>query len=219
MSHLVRGENSQEARRERNPQLQAVPVTQRPDPIRKILVVRERPYVAVEIVLQVCADGEPQPPFGRLYRHHSDLLAFGIKDLVVERRRIFRHENDWPRTVTPASHKLACWAPGQTLVDGLQLFSRLEAHGFAGGNIDLGSGARIAADARLARAHVEHAKAAQFNALALAQRFFHAGENRLYRQLSFGFGYAGLVHYFIDDIELYHESALLKIDRGDVTCR
>src|SRR5580704_8651712 len=44
----------------------------------------------------------------------------------------------------------------------LEFFSRLEAHGFAGWNADLLSGARVAADAGLARLHVEHAEAAKF---------------------------------------------------------
>src|SRR5262249_39119954 len=101
----------------------------------------------------------------------------------------------------------------------LQLFPRLEAHGFAGRNVDLSAGARIAADAGLARTHIEHAEAAQFDAFALPQRLLHAGENCLYRQLSLGLGDAGLVDHFVDDIELYHGSALLKTSRGGVTCR
>src|SRR5262249_5995447 len=101
-------------------------------------------------------------------------------------------------------------APRGSLVDGLQLFPRLKTHGLAGRNVDFSAGARVTADARLTRAHIEYAEAAQFNTLALPQRSLHAGENRLDRQLSLGLGDTGLMYYFIDDIELYHRSALLK---------
>ncbi len=54
-----------------------------------------------------------------------------------------------------------------TLLQGLQLLAGLKAHRFAGRDGNLGAGARIAADAGLARAHVEDAEAAQLNALAV----------------------------------------------------
>src|SRR6267154_3478782 len=90
------------------------------------------------------------------------------------------------------------------LVDRLQLFTRLEAHGLAGRNADLSAGPRIAPDAGLARAHIEHAEAAQFDAVALSQGALHALKDRLHRLLGFCLGDAGLSHNFVDDIELDH---------------
>src|ERR1051326_6334365 len=109
--------------------------------------------------------------------------------------------------------------PANGLVDGLEFLSRLEAHGFSGRNVHLCAGARVAADTGLARAHVKDSKSAQLNALALGQRFLHAVKHRFHGQLSLGFGDAGFVDHFIDDIELNHRSALLKIIRKGVTCR
>src|SRR5580700_4104686 len=90
-----------------------------------------------------------------------------------------------------------------TSVDRLQFFPRLEAHRFAGRNRYFSSGARIASDAGFARAHVEHAKSPQLNAIAVGERFLHALENGFYRQL--GLGDAGSGYDFVDNIELDHE--------------
>ena len=51
----------------------------------------------------------------------------------------------------------------------MEFLAGLKADGFAGRNVDFFSGARIAADAGLARLDAEDAKAAQFNALAAAE--------------------------------------------------
>src|SRR5580704_11695482 len=48
----------------------------------------------------------------------------------------------------------------------LEFFAWLEAHGFAGRNANLLSGARVAADAGFARLHVEHAEAAKLDAFS-----------------------------------------------------
>ena len=57
-------------------------------------------------------------------------------------------------------------------IDRLQFLAGLEADGLARRNRNFGAGARIASDAGLARAHVEHAKSAQFNAVAGESAFF-----------------------------------------------
>ena len=57
-------------------------------------------------------------------------------------------------------------------VDGLEFFAGLEADGFARRNVDFGAGARVAADAGFAGAHVEDAEAAQFDAVAADRAFF-----------------------------------------------
>src|SRR5579864_1118313 len=107
--------------------------------------------------------------------------------------------------------KAAAWESGSTaLVDGLQLLSRLKAHGFSGRNVHLRACARVAPDTGFARAHVKHAKSAQFNAFAAGQGLLHAFKNGFHGQLGLGFGDAGFVYHFVNDIELNHRSALLN---------
>ena len=56
--------------------------------------------------------------------------------------------------------------------EALQFFAGLEADSLAWGNVDFFTGARVAADAGLARLDAEDPKAAQFNALAAAEGSF-----------------------------------------------
>src|ERR1700733_8768851 len=56
-----------------------------------------------------------------------------------------------------------------TSIDRLQFLPRLEAHRLARRNRDFSTGARIAPDSGLARAHIKHAKPPQFNAIAVGQ--------------------------------------------------
>src|ERR1700732_3112505 len=107
--------------------------------------------------------------------------------------------------------KLSAWERVNCLVDGLQLLSRLEAHGFSRRNVDLCASARVAADTGLAWTNVKNTKSAQFNALAASQGLLHAVKDGFHGQLSFGFGDAGFVDHFVNDIELNHRSALLKL--------
>src|SRR5208282_3435120 len=90
-------------------------------------------------------------------------------------------------------------------INRLQFFARLEAHSFARRNRYFGAGARVASNAGLAGAHVEHAKSPQFNAMAAGQRLLHALEDGFHRQLGLGLGDAGFGHHFVDDVELNHE--------------
>ncbi len=62
-------------------------------------------------------------------------------------------------------------------VEEVEFLAWLEADGFAGGDGDFGSGARVAANAGLAGAHIEDAKAAQFNAIAGGEGLLQAFEN------------------------------------------
>src|SRR5882757_4218206 len=112
------------------------------------------------------------------------------------------------------AEKLAALKSVNCLVDGLQLLSRLEAHGFSGRNVHLCAGARVAADTGLARAHVKNTKSAQLNALAPGQGLLHAFKDGFHGQLSLGFGDPGFVDHFVNDIELYHRSALLNFQKG-----
>ena len=92
----------------------------------------------------------------------------------------------------------------KNLLDRLQLLAWLEAHGLPGGNGYLSTGARIAPDAGLSWAHVKHAEAAQFDAVTLGQRTFHAFKDGLDSHFSLGFRDASAVDHFVDDVELNH---------------
>lgn len=96
------------------------------------------------------------------------------------------------------------------LLDRLQFFSGLEAYGFAGGNGDFRSSARISANAGLARTHIEYTKAPQFDAIAISERALHALENGFDGHLSLGFGDAGAVDNFVDDVKLDHRSLVAR---------
>jgi len=88
----------------------------------------------------------------------------------------------------------------------LQFFSGFETHSFAGRYADFLPGARVAADAGLARADVEHAEAAQLDAISLAQSAFHGLEYSLDGLLRLRARHASLVYYSIYDVELNHTS-------------
>jgi hypothetical protein len=64
-------------------------------------------------------------------------------------------------------------------VEGVQLFARFEADGFARGDVDFSACAGIAADAGFAGADAEDAKTAQLNAIACGQCLFEALEDRV----------------------------------------
>src|SRR6185369_3881354 len=91
------------------------------------------------------------------------------------------------------------------LFDRLQFLARLEANSLPRRNADLGTGARVTADAGLPRTHVEYAKAAQLYAVALRERFLHALEDGFHRQLGLRLGDAGFVDNLVDNIQLNHE--------------
>ncbi len=85
-----------------------------------------------------------------------------------------------------------------------QVLARLEAGGTGRGDDDLFARPRVATDALLALLHLEHAEAAQFDALAARQRLPHRLQNLLDRALGLHLRDAGLVGYLIDDIGLDH---------------
>src|ERR1035438_6896747 len=90
------------------------------------------------------------------------------------------------------------------LVNRLQFLARLEADGLARRNRNFGAGPRISSDAGLARAHVEHAETAQFNAVAIGERLLHALEDGFDGELRLGLGDPGAIDDFVDDVELNH---------------
>src|SRR5580658_2106146 len=116
------------------------------------------------------------------------------------RNRALRKRERGSQTVTQ-------WAGNHDnlmLLQRLQLLARLESHRFAGRYRDLRSGPRVAPDAGLARAHVEDPKSAQLDAFTMRKCPLHAFKNSFHRHLGFGFRNSGLVHYFIDYVELDH---------------
>jgi hypothetical protein len=91
----------------------------------------------------------------------------------------------------------------------LQFLAGLEAHRFAGRDADFLAGARIAADAGLARADVEYTKAAKLNSLALAERILHGFKDGFDGLFGLGPAHAGLVYDCINNIQLNHTTLLL----------
>ncbi len=88
------------------------------------------------------------------------------------------------------------------LFNRLQLFARLEAHGFARRNGNFRAGARVAADAGFARLYVEDAESAQLDAVAFGERTLHALEDGFDGNFGLGFGDARLGNHFVDDVQL-----------------
>src|SRR5580700_2734281 len=106
-----------------------------------------------------------------------------------------------------AESRKPCGGSQKTLlsINRLQFLPRLEPHRLAWRNRHLGSGARVASDARLSRAHVKHAKPPQLNAIAARQRILHALKDGFHRQFGLGLGDAGSGYHFVDNVELDHE--------------
>ena len=86
------------------------------------------------------------------------------------------------QVLTPSTHALLL------VIQQVQLFARLEAHRFARRDAHFGSRARVAADPGFARADVEHAKAAQFDALAFREGALQGFKHRI----DSGFGLVAL---------------------------
>lgn len=91
------------------------------------------------------------------------------------------------------------WSAGG--LESLEFLARFKTDGLAGRNGDLGTRARIAADAGLTRADVEDAEPAKLNTFAGTQRALHAFENGFDSHFRFRLRDARLVDDFIDDIE------------------
>jgi hypothetical protein len=93
-------------------------------------------------------------------------------------------------------------APGRELlsVEHVQLFTGLETHSLTRRDAHLRTGPGIASNAGLARANIEDAKAAQFNALALGQSALQGFEHRVHS----GFGLVALqpgpFNYLMNDV-------------------
>ena len=98
-------------------------------------------------------------------RRNKDLWIGRYFEGVRDRPRGIRHRCLLDDRPSHAEANAAPVAPTvriatARLLDRLQLLAGLEADGFAGRNVDLSAGARVATDARLARPHGEDAEAA-----------------------------------------------------------
>ena len=97
-------------------------------------------------------------------------------------------------------------------VDALKFLAGFEADGFARRDVNLFSGARIAADAGLARFDTEDAEASEFDALAAAESLLQGFENSLDGLLGLGAADVRRGDYGIYDVELDH--TILRRFRG-----
>jgi hypothetical protein len=110
------------------------------------------------------------------------------------------------------------WTGKGILLERLEVFARLEPHGFPGWDVHLGARARVSADAGFAGLHVENTKATQLDAVALGQGLLHGFENSLHRNFRPGFGNAGASYDLRDDVQLNHANLLktgtLIVEKG-----
>jgi hypothetical protein len=95
-------------------------------------------------------------------------------------------------------------------LNGLKVFARLEAHRFPGWNTHFFAGSRIAANARLARPDVEHAKTAQLDPVAFCQGILHGLKYGFHGNLGLGLGESSAVNNLVHDIVFNHADLLEK---------
>ena len=93
--------------------------------------------------------------------------------------------------------------PTDRLSDVLEVFARFEANSPAGRNPDFFSRSWVAANAALARLHLEDAKSPKFNALATLHRDAHRVEDGVDSYLGLNLGDVGHLGNFVDDVNFY----------------
>src|SRR5262245_44619174 len=93
------------------------------------------------------------------------------------------------------------------LTDVLQVFAGLEADSAPGRDTNFLTSAWVAADAALARLHLEHAETAQLNPVAPLHRHSHRVEHRVYSYLGLDFGDVGDLRNLVNDVDLDHPLA------------
>jgi len=87
-------------------------------------------------------------------------------------------------------------------VEEMKFLAGFEADRLAGGDGDLGSGARVAADSGLSRTHIEDAEAAQFDPFSVGQRLFEALEDGVHCSFGLYAGQTGPFDNVVDDVLL-----------------
>jgi hypothetical protein len=85
----------------------------------------------------------------------------------------------------------------------MELFSGLEAYGFARSDADLGPGAGIPADAGFPRTDIEHTKAAQLDALAFGEGALEGLKYGIHSGLSLVPLQAGAFDHLVNDVLFY----------------
>jgi len=86
----------------------------------------------------------------------------------------------------------------------LEFLAGFETHGFARRNADLLPGARVPADAGLARLHVEEAEAAKIDAFPSPESVFHGLEDSFHRLFGLRSSDVSLLYDGVYDVELDH---------------
>jgi len=90
------------------------------------------------------------------------------------------------------------------LLQRLQVFAWLEAHGFSWRDIHFRAGTRVPSDSRLPRLYREDAKATQLNPIVGLEGVFHAIEDGVHRLLCFRLADSRPIYDLIDKIEFDH---------------
>src|SRR5277367_3744272 len=90
------------------------------------------------------------------------------------------------------------WTQPATLLQCLQFLARLEADRFPRRDGDLGSRARVTADAGFPRAYVKDTEPAKFDPFATAESALHALEDRLHCHFGLGFRNPSPVDHFVN---------------------
>ena len=88
------------------------------------------------------------------------------------------------------------------LLERLEVFARLEANGAAGGYVDFGAGAGVAAYACFAGFYGEDAEAAELDAIALSEGSLHGAEDGVKGRFGLVAGQAGALYDALDEILL-----------------
>lgn len=86
----------------------------------------------------------------------------------------------------------------------LKFLARLKSHGFPRRDANLLPSARVAADAGLARLHVENAEAAKLDAFSPPERILHGFEDGFHRLLGFRSSDICFLYDSVHDVELDH---------------
>jgi len=127
-----------------------------------------------------------------------------------EKVRGNRRRCSWQRLFSAAS-------PGLVLVEDVEFFPWLEAHGFAWGDGDFGTGAGIAAYAGLAGLYGEDAETSKFNAVAFHEALLHGFEDCIDSRLGLGPDEPGTLYDTLNQILL--DQLALACFRPNLCCK
>src|SRR5690606_31322386 len=126
--------------------------------------------------------------------------------------RMCTHRRD--RTRTGGSTGSVATQVYSSATDVLQVFAGLETDGASGRDAHFLAGAGIATDTALARLHLKHAEAPQFDAFAASHGVTHRIEDGLHGHLGLHLGDGCHSGDVVDDIDLDHLVPLTSIIRS-----